>query len=274
MSLPGVGKDGTFSELYFRVIRTMDHLGPRRTLVDPHAYRVMARTEEEHWWFGGRRAIVANIIETMRLPKRAAILEIGAGTGGNLGMLAKYGEVQALEPDAFSRELATKKSGIQVVDGKLPDHIPFSSSRFDLICLLDVLEHVENDVASLRAINRFLLPGGKICITVPAHQWLWSTHDEHLHHFRRYSKAQLLGIVSEAGQRVTKMSYFNTLLFPLAVAVRMGDRWVGKKPSGTGVPPSWANVFLKHVLYAEAALLKRSTLPFGISLIAVIESGH
>ena len=241
--------------------------------MEPEAYRLMAQTEDEHWWYEGRRAIVANVIETLRLPRPAAILEIGAGTGGNLKMLAKYGDVQALEPDAFARAWAAKKTKINIVAGELPGGVPFRPGEFDLICLFDVLEHLEDDITSLQAAARLLAPRGKICLTVPANQWLWSSHDEHLHHFRRYSNGRFLRVISKAGLRVNRVSYFNTLLFPLAVMVRVLDRLVGKRASGTGKLPFWINTCLKHILYIEGALLRRYNLPFGVSLIGIIELG-
>ena len=155
------------------------------------AYRQMAATEDEHWWFCGRSTIAETIIGGLGLPEGASIVEIGAGTGGNIAMLERFGEVQAVEMSDLARQIAWEKTGREFLYGYLPDRIPVAGiGRLDLS--FDVLEHVDEDEASLAAMRRLLKPGGRIVLTVPAHQWLWSAHDVGLHHMRRYSRSQLV----------------------------------------------------------------------------------
>lgn len=232
----------------------------------------MAETEDVHWWFAGRRAIASAMIEGLNLPSQAAIFEIGAGTGGNLSMLMRYGQVRAVEPDGFARAWAIRKTGVQVLNGHLPDGLPFSSERFDLVCLFDVLEHVEEDRASLRAIRQLLKPNGKVLLTVPAYRWLWSTHDNKHHHVRRYSRAGLIKLARATGYRLVKITFFNTFLLPVVIAARVFDRLIRKPDSsGTQIPPRFVNGLLKGVLSLEAALIVRSTLPLGVSLLTILE---
>ena len=241
----------------------------------PSAYDEMARSEERHWWFTGRRSILRSVISRLRLPRDASILELGCGTGGNLAMLASFGRVSALESDAAARAIALEKCArrCDIRAGRCPDEIPFAQRSFDLVCLFDVLEHIDEDVATLRAVAGLLREGGQAVITVPAYRWLWSAHDEFLHHKRRYSAPELRDKIAAAGLRAAQVSYFNTLLFPLAVVVRAKDRLLQReRASGTRVPALPINRLFHAVFSTERFLVGRLPLPFGVSLIAVLGS--
>lgn len=235
----------------------------------------MADTEARHWWFTARRAVLATLIGKFKLRANARILEIGAGTGGNLLMLSAFGKVSALEMDDAARAIAMKKTGgrFDIRAGFCPTDIPFSGEKFDLICLFDVLEHIGDDVGTLIAIKPMVAAGGRVLVTVPAHRWLWSAHDEFLHHKRRYTRMELRSKVATAGLRLERMSYFNTLLFPLATALRLKERLV-KTPSahGRSVPASPINRCFAKVFGAERFLLGKFNLPYGVSLLAILRA--
>ena len=242
--------------------------------MNPEAYLEMAKTESQHWWFRGRRAILSNIIDGLNLPQNPGILEIGCGTGGNLDMLSRFGEVRALEADAGAREIAANKTGglFDIRAGHCPDDIPFQNQRFDLICMFDVLEHIERDVDTLVAAKSLLVKNGFVLLTVPAYQWLWGKHDEFLHHKRRYSAQELRLKIDKAGFRPLKLSYFNTFLFPLVAMVRLKERvFHGSKVSGGNIPPARLNSMLRNIFSAEKYILAKAGFPFGVSLLAILQ---
>jgi SAM-dependent methyltransferase len=140
---------------------------------------------------------------------------------------------------------------------------------YDLVAVLDVIEHVEDDVAALKAIAKVLRPGGKILITVPAHQWMWSAHDVVNHHKRRYSKATLAASLEKAGLGWRKLHWFNSLLFPVAVAARFAGKLTGKDDSDDSPPPKPLNALFEAVFGLERHLVGRLPLPPGVSLFAV-----
>lgn len=233
-------------------------------------YLKMAETENEHWWFCGRRAIVDAILATLDLPSHARIVEIGAGTGGNLPMLERYGQVTAVEMSDVARQIVRERMGRDLLDGYLPDQIPLQSGSADLVCLFDVLEHVAEDEASLDAIFGMLGPGGRLLLTVPAHQWMWSAHDESLHHFRRYSRKGLRERLEAAGFVIDRLTYTNAALFPVAALARLADRLRGsEQPSGHNTPSAPVNAAMKALFSSESLIVPRFNLPMGVSLLAV-----
>lgn len=238
------------------------------------AYRNMAATEDEHWWFCGRRAIAEAVIRGLDLPKNAAILEIGAGTGGNIAMLEQFGTVTAVEMNGLARSIALEKTGRAFLDGSLPGNLPVAPASADLVCLFDVLEHVAEDEASLEAIGKVLRPGGQVVLTVPAHQWLWSTHDVGLHHMRRYSRDLLRRRIEGAGFRIDRLTYTNTALFPVAVLARLADRLRGAQASGQTMPPKPINAVMKALFSAESRIVPNTALPFGVSLLTVFSKAE
>lgn len=243
--------------------------------MSPEAYEDMARVQDRHWWFAGRRDILRAQLAALRLPADAEILEVGSGTGANLALLAQFGRVTGLEMSAeaisSARARGLEQPGrVTLRHGRCPDDLAGLQQRFDLVCLFDVLEHIENDRAALAALRACLKPGGRMLISVPAYQWLWSAHDESLHHHRRYRLGELTALCGDSGFAITRSSYFNTLLFPLAAAGRLVDRLLGRQQSsGSGMPPAPVNAGLRAVFAFEQHLLGRVPLPFGLSIFVV-----
>ncbi len=243
--------------------------------MDPGLYPRMAEVEDTHWWFASRRAIVDRILGRLGLPEDAAILEPGCGTGGNFAMLARHGRVYAMDSNEAALAFARARGSAQVEPGRLPDRIPFGDLRFDLIVMTDVLEHLDQDGATLRALRPRLKPGGWLLLTVPAMQWLWSAHDATHHHLRRYDARALRALVSDAGYDVRYLSYYNIILFPAIAGIRMLQRAIGLGDGpGSGhhdlsMPSPLMNAVLLKIFSSERYVVGAWPLPFGVSLIAV-----
>ncbi len=244
--------------------------------MDARIYERMAEVEEHHWWFASRRAIVEKMLAGLGLPQHAAILEPGCGTGGNFAMLARHGLVHAMEPSASARAAASALGLAQVANGSLPNNIPFADISFDLVVMTDVLEHLDDDLGSLRALRRRLKPEGWLLLTVPALSWMWSEHDVSHHHRRRYHASQLREVVEAAGYQVSYLSYYNVLLFPMIAGARMVQRITGSASEGHDLrmPSRRINSLLEGVFSWERHFLGSWSVPIGVSLILLAQAGN
>ena len=233
-------------------------------------YREMAELDQRHWWYKARRQVLADLIRREAMPPADAhILEIGCGTGHNLDMLARFGQVDALELDDEARTIAESRLGRSVMSAPLPELAGVPDRHYHLIAALDVIEHIEDDHAAVAAIAAKLTPGGKFLMTVPAHQWMWSAHDVVNHHKRRYSKDALRRLVDSSPLRLQRIGYFNSLLFPLALAERFSSKIRGKDNADVKLPSAPLNAALERLFAAERHLVGRLPLPPGLSLFAV-----
>ncbi len=238
--------------------------------MDRIVYDRMAAHDSTHWWYRARREILADYLRReAALPADARILEVGCGTGHNLAMLGAFGHVEAIEIDPVARGIASERLGKPVGDAPLPALPGIERGAYDLIAVLDVVEHIEDDVGALAAMKACLKPGGKILITVPAHQWMWSAHDTVNHHHRRYSKATLVKAIAAAGLAPRKLGYFNSLLFPLAATARVAGRLTGRDDSDDSPPPPIVNGLFEAIFRLERHLVGRVPLPPGVSIITL-----
>ncbi len=243
----------------------------KKNFMEPEIYRQMRDVEDSHWWFVSRRAIIATAIATLTLPSEARILDVGSGTGGNLEMLSSFGSVTGIEADDMAIALCSSRKSAIVLKGSLPANLPEFPEKFDLIIMLDVLEHIDEDLAALKSLERLLSPTGVLIVTVPAFPFLWSDHDVQHHHKRRYRYSTLKRVVQNSGLRVCHMTYYNSWLFPVIAAARLFRRVKPSRVTGQDirVPPPMMNRVLKSLFTSEKRLVTRMRFPFGTSILAI-----
>lgn len=239
--------------------------------MDTKLYAEMAEMEKTHWWFLGRRAIIKEVLLRFKKDRRI-LLDVGAGTCLNTKEFNRIGfKAIALESHPEAQNLArTVAPEIEIIDAPFPSpRIP--SNSYDVVTLLDVLEHLKDDNESLSEVQRILLPNGVVLITVPAFMFLWTKHDERAHHFRRYTRHELREKLKSAGLEPMFVSYYNFFLFPPIVFVRFLQKFFAPKneTSDFSRSPKVMNALFASLFGAERFLLRYVRLPFGVSLIAV-----
>jgi SAM-dependent methyltransferase len=219
--------------------------------------------EDNWWWAKARREIVQKCIEGV-ITRDANILEIGAGYGAMTNMLSNFGTVVAIEPYADAVAYLEEQLKISTYHGTFESFA--ETDKYDLVTGFDVLEHIEDDRKALSKMATLVNEGGFLVLTVPAYKYLWNRHDEINHHYRRYSKKELVSKIP-ANLSVKKVSYFNTFLFPLAIV----DKLVlsRNKRSYSLDPNRLVNNFLYRIFAAEKAALRFFNLPFGLSILLI-----
>ncbi|OLD68655.1 MAG: hypothetical protein AUF63_02495 [Candidatus Rokubacteria bacterium 13_1_20CM_70_15] len=223
--------------------------------MDPAYVATHVEEDRRHWWFRGRLAVLLATLRRVLPPGRLRLLELGCGTGNVLAALAEAA--------------AARAAGLDVRPGRLPGDLVVEAGWADAVLLLDVLEHLDDDVAALVTARRALRPGGLLVITVPAYRWLWSGHDVALGHRRRYTARELSRVVERAGLAVVHASYFNTLLFPAVALTRAWKRLRRDASHDLRRPSPAINRWLEWMFALERHLVPRVTLPFGASLLVV-----
>lgn len=243
--------------------------------MDTYLYHQFAAIERDHWWFRARREIVASVLRAALAPSRSRrILDIGCGTGGMLEMLTEFGNVCGADMSPLALAYCRARLGerVELRSGGLPDDLP-AAVECDVVTAFDVIEHLDDDVAALKRIYQILPPGGLLVCTVPAFQFLWGPHDDLNQHRRRYTSQSLERSLKAAGFQIDRLTYFNTLLFPIVAGVRLIGRAFGgaRRPprSDFFMPPGWMNRILTLFFASEARILKLTPLPVGVSLMAI-----
>jgi SAM-dependent methyltransferase len=239
--------------------------------MEEQLYHFHYRQEESHWWFHARSEIVQRIIEKFgNLKPGETILDIGCGTGAILKNLSAKYNVVGIDMSPLAVEYSKKRGLKNVFQMPVQE---FPKEKFDVktAILLDVIEHIDDDIDVLRSARDIVGPEGRVIITVPANTWMWSAHDVMNHHKRRYTAETLRKALDRAGLEPIKMTYYNTLLFPLAAVQKFLERKTDVKGAQEklDMPPGLVNTLFKAIFASEKHIIPNINLPFGVSLLAV-----
>lgn len=238
--------------------------------MDPAEIERMARHEDWYWWHRARRSIVQKTLQR-HVGDGLRILDVGCGSGATTQILRRFGSVLAFDLEPAALRFARGR-GLTVARSRAQP-LPLRDRALDLVVALDVLEHLEDDRTAALEVLRVLSPGGLFLATVPAYPFLWSRHDEALHHKRRYTKPQLQHLLESAGFEILISSYFMLPAFPPAWILRILQRRSAPQDPREFDPypaiPRWLDALLGGAIALEGHLVGRLPLPFGLSVLAL-----
>lgn len=237
-------------------------------------YKKMGDFEKHYWWHKGKKELVKQLyLKYFNGQKDLEILEIGCGTGEILSLLKQWGNTTGLDVSQEALDYC-KTHGFQnlILEDINSLDLNQHESKYDLILALDVLEHIQEDVTAMKQVYKMLKPGGMFFVTVPAYKFLWSNHDEALHHKRRYHSVEIKLKLKDVGFKILKHSHFVfTVFFPISF-IKFMENFVNKKAYAKThyVPvPKFLNDLFTKILYLEAKLIKYLYLPLGTTIVVV-----
>ena len=244
--------------------------------MDPAYGKAYAELYRTHWWWRAREIVVLREIERLMPnsafsdampPPRPRILDVGCGDGLFFDRLLEFAEVDGIESEAaLISPNNPHRSRIHV--GLLDESFQ-PSSAYDIILMLDVLEHIQQPAPVLRRALQLLAPGGHVIVTVPAFQSLWTTHDELNHHFIRYNTRTFRGLADAARMQIERERYLFQWTFLPKLAARFAEAVIKPRPSVPRTPPRLLNGLLAALSVGEAVLFEKVRVPFGSSLLVV-----
>jgi len=248
-----------------------------------HTYSIMNEVEKGHWWFVGRRRIIESFLQrlcrdmtsgTSANPGSEAgtalkILDVGCGTGANLEMLSQFGETEGVDVSAAALDFCRAR-GLENVKQGEAERLPYEDGVFNLVTGLDVVEHLDDDLAGLKEMHRVLGREGRALLFVPAFMFLWGVQDDISNHRRRYTLSELKQVVKQAGFEVERATYVNITFFAPILLGRLLMRVTGFRPaSENNLTIGFLNGVLGKILGAESLALRHTGFPFGVSIICV-----
>lgn len=238
--------------------------------MEPQEYDRIFQVEETFWWYRGLRKVILAMVDPFLGGRPLRILDAGCGTGGFFDELSRRGAVVGVDVSRHALKLARRRGPHEVVQGSV-SALPFASGSMDLVVSMDVLYHraVSSDAEALGEMVRCLRPGGLLCINLPAYSWLRSAHDDVIHTARRYTLARARTLLETQPLHILRLSHWNTVLFPAVAAIRLVTKGRDDGESDVRPLPRPLNGALSAVLSLEAALLRLTSFPFGLSVAAV-----
>lgn len=237
------------------------------------AIEEMYRLEDRHWWFLGKRLLAGALLgDRLTREPRPRILDVGCGTGGLLADVGRTARAVGVDGSRLALGYCRRR-GVRDLACADAGRLPFRSGSFDVVMMFDVLEHYVDEVALLGDVRRLLRPAGVLVVSVPAFEFLWSVHDDVVHHVRRYTARRLRRALGAGGFAVQRLTYTNTVAFPPAVIVRGILQRLGLlRVEGTDFREHrpWVNRALLATYRLEVSALRRlDRLPLGLSVAAL-----
>lgn len=234
--------------------------------------------EHFHWWWEGRRELLRNLMTGLR--SNPKILDIGCGTGETLSFLHKTfpkASLWGIDKSSMAVKLS-KGKGHKNITQATALNLPFKNNTFDLVLFLDVLEHIKDHTKALREAKRVLRKGGKIIITAPAAQSIWSKHDSMQKHQRRYSKKIAEDLATNLDLKILRLGYFNFFLFLPISAIRLVSRlrplaWLASYDNSLNYEVARVKIInriLRSLFVFEVRQINSVAYPFGVSLFTVL----
>lgn len=227
----------------------------------------MKEYELVYWWHIGRRFVLKSVLRRFLKHKNGEVLDVGCGTGINLEWLKEFGSVVGIDSNKDAIKFCEKYG--KVILGSATK-LPVDNRSQGLVTAFDILEHLGNDKEALIEWHRVIKQNGYLFLSVPAYQWLFGPHDKSLMHYRRYLLGTLLAELKDVGFRPVFASYFFMLTFPIFVIQRVLSKISNRAPGYT-VVPELANRWFIALEKFEAWLLGFTALPFGSSILILVQ---
>lgn len=234
-------------------------------------YDFLYAQELHHWWYRVRRTLVKKLVKQYARERKETlqILDIGCGAGALMQELEEFGEVTGIDISERAVEACRKRGLSRVIHGDAAQ-LPFPNDSFDVVVMMDVLEHLKDDAVGSREVARVLKKDGLAIVAVPAFMFLWGITDIASHHYRRYRRAELVERLIAAGLHVQYSGYFNTFLFPLIAMIRVGVRLlhipVKSEHQAAG---KIANALCYGIFALEPHFIPMFRFPCGVSALAL-----
>lgn len=239
--------------------------------MDPEYARTYRELYRRHWWWRAREEVILRELRRRQPPGGwRRILDVGCGDGLFFDRLSQFGAVEGVEPDVG---LLDPKGRWRPSIHAIPFDEDFRPTRrYDVILMLDVLEHLAEPACALAHARTLLEPGGLIFVTVPAFPWLWTRHDDYNQHVQRFTRATFRAVAGPAGLRILDERFLFQWLVPAKLAVRVLESLRQGRSSPASLPPRPINRLLLLATRFELAVARALPLPFGSSLMVIAEA--